>query len=363
MVNLSYEIADIPSTKRRSLALLWAVTTLSTCFGILFLGFLILGSAASQDFIVIEIYTYLPAIIAILFLFYFRTGPLSFYPFRYPGIHWIAFGVYYTALILILTISTGFLVGELTVNSTFTPIPGATTPVTTIAILDILLYLPFIGFILIFSPGGFIRILGEEYGWRGYLLPELVKSRPSLSLFLSIWIVGGVWFIYHIPFFTIFAPVQDINQMIFLFIGSAGVFFGANLAMVWAYLKTKNLWPALSLHYIWNLTSPVFTGNIYSQSNQLGLFNKSIDTLWLVNGEGLIGGTFHFLIGLVFFYLIIRDKDKLLSEYSQQEKYEIESFMQTSEPISIKLDTLKKAKKKQRSQNYKQRSSRKQRKK
>ena len=130
--------------------------------------------------------------------------------------------------------------------------------------------------------------------------------------------------------------------MFFLFLGSAGVFFGANITMVWAYLKTKNLWPALSLHYIWNLTSPVFTGNIYSQNNQLGLLNKNIDSLWLVNGEGLIGGFFHFLIGIIFLFLIFRDKDKLLSDYQQKEKEEIDKFMQTEpKPVAIKLESLK----------------------
>jgi len=175
---------------------------------------------------------------------------------------------------------------------------------------------------LLFSPGGFVHVIGEEYGWRGYLLPQLLKARPWLSILWSIFAVGFVWFIYHIPFFTIFAPVDSLYQKIFLLIGSAEVFFGANITMVWAYLKTKSLWPALSLHYIWNLISLMFNGNIYNSTNSLGLLNVSNDTLWLVNGEGLISGLFHFLIGLTFFVLILKNKEKLLADYQILESQE-----------------------------------------
>jgi len=301
---------------RTKLAILWIILTLLFCYAILFIGYLILGNEASSDFLVIEIYTYLPGIMAILFLLYFRTGTISNKPFQYPGFHWIAFGVYYTVLILTLTIITGLLIGELQINPNYTPLTEDFFVASTFnPFIDIIIYLPIVGILLLFSPGGFIRVLGEEYGWRGYLLPQLLKARPWLSILLSVWIVGFVWFIYHIPFFTIFAPVDNLDQRIFLLLGSAGVFFGANMTMVWAYLKTKSLWPALSLHYIWNLTSPIFTGNIYSSTNPLGLFNVSSDTLWLVNGEGLIGGLFHFLIGLIFFALIIKNKDRLLTDY------------------------------------------------
>ncbi len=36
----------------------------------------------------------------------------------------------------------------------------------TYAILDVVIYIIIVPFILIFSLGGFIRIIGEEYGWR-----------------------------------------------------------------------------------------------------------------------------------------------------------------------------------------------------
>ena len=103
--------------------------------------------------------------------------------------------------------------------------------------------------------------------------------------------------------------------------------------MTWAYLKTRSLWPALMLHYSWNLMAPVFTGNLYDGS--LGLLNPSINNLWLINGEGLIGGTFHFLVGLVFLYLIIRDRDTLFKDYKKMDD-EVRKNLQ-AQPKRIRL--------------------------
>lgn len=330
----SSDLKEYRPPQRFLLALLWSVITLGLCFLSLGLGFLVLGENASSDLIVINVYTFLPALVALAFLRYLHTGGLTIQPFRYPGFHYVAFGAYYTVVVLALTIAVGFLAGELSPNPNYTPIPEGT--LTGVPILDIAFYLPLFGFIALFSPGGFIRVLGEEYGWRGYLLPQLVKGRPWVPVMASVWLVGLVWFLYHVPFFTIFAPVEDPVELAFLLVGSAGVFFGANMAMCWAYLKTKNLWPALSLHYIWNLTSPLFTGNVYSKS--LGWLNPSFDNLWLVNGEGLIGGTFHLLVGLVFLYLIWRDKDELLKHYTSFELIEETSATYGEKKEQVKTD-------------------------
>jgi hypothetical protein len=44
--------------------------------------------------------------------------------------------------------------------------------------------------------------LGEELGWRGFLLPEMQKRFPAI---VSALIVGVIWFAWHIPLF--FAPI------------------------------------------------------------------------------------------------------------------------------------------------------------
>ncbi len=312
---------DLNPKNRFLLAILWSVATILTCYTFLYLSNQFLGTGQNAELISGDLYTFTPALMAVLFIILFKTDVLSFEQFRNPGLKWLSFGVIYTLVVLFLTIVTGFLIGGLTYNSKYTPYNGDLTGFTTgFQLLDVFSFFIIAGILLLFSPGGFIRIIGEEFGWRGYLFPELLKLHPKLSLVISTCIVGLVWFTFHLPYFTVLAVSGGIvssDKVIFLIIGSFGVFFGANWAMTWAYLKTRNLWPALMLHYSWNLISPVLTGNLYDAANPLGLLNPSISNLWLVNGEGLIGGSFHFLVGLFFLFLIIRDRDQLFRGYKK----------------------------------------------
>jgi membrane protease YdiL (CAAX protease family) len=313
---------QLDQKKRFFLAILWSTLTILICYISLYLGLTFLQPGSTTDLIIGNVYTFTPGLMVLLFIFFFKTEKFSLYQFRYPGIKWIAFGGIYTIIVLFLTILTGFLVGGFEIDTTYNPFNGDLQGFSTsVQVLDILLFFVIVGFLLIFSPGGFVRIIGEEFGWRGYLFPELLKIHPKITLVGSTILVGFVWFVFHIPYFSVLAPV-DPDKIIFLLLGSFGVFFGANWAMTWAYLKTRNLWPALTLHYTWNLAAPVFTGNIYSKS--LGWLNPSFENLWLVNGEGLIGGMFHFLIGLIFLYLIFRDRIELLIGYNSLKEPEIE---------------------------------------
>ncbi|MCW1954144.1 MAG: CPBP family glutamic-type intramembrane protease [Flavobacteriia bacterium] len=75
-------------------------------------------------------------------------------------------------------------------------------------IIGIALYSQFIGEIGDFDKMAFLSIptillaglyagpLGEELGWRGFLLPELQKKYTNLK---SAIIIGFIWFIWHIP--------------------------------------------------------------------------------------------------------------------------------------------------------------------
>lgn len=78
------------------------------------------------------------------------------------------------------------------------------------AIIGIGLYDLFIGDIGSFNKMAFLSIptvlwaglyagpLGEELGWRGFLLPEFQKTFSSLK---SAIIIGVIWFVWHIPLF------------------------------------------------------------------------------------------------------------------------------------------------------------------
>lgn len=314
----------LTSQNRFLLAMLWSVVTILCCYISLYLGLMFLGTGEYSDLITGEIYTLMPAFMAIVFIVVFKTDKLSWDRFRFPGLKWLAFGFLYTLIVITLTIITDYLIGGIKWNVNYNPYIGSGDTqsfATHNQVFDMVSFVIIIGFFLLFQPGGFDRIVGEETGWRGYLLPELIKLNPKLSIIISTVIVGLVWFCYHLPYFSILAVQKHIvapDKVIFTIIGALGVFLGANWAMSWAYLKTRSIWPALMLHYSWNLISPILTGNLYDGS--LGLFNNpSLHNLWLINGEGLIGGFFHFCLGLFFLFLIIRDRDTLLTSYNKQE--------------------------------------------
>jgi membrane protease YdiL (CAAX protease family) len=84
--------------------------------------------------------------------------------------------------------------------------------------------------------------LGEEIGWRGFLLPRLLP----LGQWQAILISGAVWGLWHAP-----AIVQGLNYpkhpiagipMMVVFCILSGVFLG------WLYLKTRSSWVAALAH-------------------------------------------------------------------------------------------------------------------
>jgi membrane protease YdiL (CAAX protease family) len=85
-----------------------------------------------------------------------------------------------------------------------------------------------------------IFALGEELGWRGFLLPKLMPLGQIPAVLIS----GGIWGFWHAP-----AILQGHNYpdnpilgtgMMIVFTILLGIFFS------WLYLKTKSPWaPAL----------------------------------------------------------------------------------------------------------------------
>lgn len=111
--------------------------------------------------------------------------------------------------------------------------------------LDKAFLLPLL-FLVILVLGG---PLGEELGWRGFLLPELLKSRGPLAA--SLW-VAAAWFLWHVPLFWLEGAAQK---------GASMALFGVSVAafsvlFTWVYLATsRSLLAALLLHTMVNLPS------------------------------------------------------------------------------------------------------------
>lgn len=109
-----------------------------------------------------------------------------------------------------------------------------------------------IAFAILLAP--FINVLfalGEELGWRGWLLPNLMP----LGQWKAILISGAIWGVWHAP-----AVVQGLNYpgypvagvfMMIVFCALLGTIFS------WLYLNTKSPWVAALAHGAINATAGI----------------------------------------------------------------------------------------------------------
>ncbi|MFC4119354.1 CPBP family intramembrane glutamic endopeptidase [Nonomuraea zeae] len=111
-----------------------------------------------------------------------------------------------------------------------------------------------------------IPALGEEWGWRGWLLPRLLTTNGVLaSLLLS----GAVWGVWHAPLTLLGYNYPRLGSWAALaFIGFcvlAGVLFG------WLRLRTGSVWPAVVAHASLNaVAGPVLLlGDAAAPPNEL----------------------------------------------------------------------------------------------
>lgn len=98
---------------------------------------------------------------------------------------------------------------------------------------------------------GLVFAMGEELGWRGYLLPQLVARLAPLPAMLAVGFLHGVW---HLPLLLGTPYYHSAGEPLFvvpLFLATltiAGTVFG------YLRLASVSVWPAAIAHAMWNLT-------------------------------------------------------------------------------------------------------------
>jgi membrane protease YdiL (CAAX protease family) len=122
--------------------------------------------------------------------------------------------------------------------------------------------------------------LGEEVGWRGFLLPRLLPLGQTKAMVVT----GVIWGVWHAPaiaqgFNYPQHPVLGIFMMV-AFTISFGIFLG------WLYFKTRSPWAPALAH-----------GTLNAVGGLPLLFMTSLNTLW--------GGTLTSLTGLVVVALFV----------------------------------------------------------
>lgn len=104
--------------------------------------------------------------------------------------------------------------------------------------------LPVIFVVLFFLGGSF----GEEFGWRGFLLPRLLHSRSAFSASL---VIGAVWSLWHLPLFWVKGTSQFTTPFWLYVVYITALAF----QYTWVYLRTGgNLFACLLLHTFTNMT-------------------------------------------------------------------------------------------------------------
>lgn len=96
---------------------------------------------------------------------------------------------------------------------------------------------------------GVATALGEETGWRGFLVPELAKVLPFTGVAL---LSGFIWAAWHYPI----TPVvyRDVGLPVwFWLLTFTFVAVAISFAQAWLRLKTGSIWPAVFLPASHNL--------------------------------------------------------------------------------------------------------------
>ena len=97
--------------------------------------------------------------------------------------------------------------------------------------------------------GGIFLALGEEIGWRGFLVPQLARLTTFTKTAL---ISGGIQAVWHWPFvlfagFTSAAPLWYALSILTITVTLAG------FAAAWLRLRSGSLWPVVLAHASFNL--------------------------------------------------------------------------------------------------------------
>lgn len=119
-------------------------------------------------------------------------------------------------------------------------LPAGLTP-------QMMLIIYFIGGLTIFNVlPGIITGFGEEFGWRGFMFPQLYGIKPWVAF-----IVGGlIWYVWHIPLVLVMPQVQDFTtaQTVLNVFVLAISSICTHTFLAYVYVKSQNVWVASVTH-------------------------------------------------------------------------------------------------------------------
>ena len=136
--------------------------------------------------------------------------------------------------------------------------------------------------VLVNPFGGILQCLGEEFAWRGYLLPKLSERFTPLQATLLTGVLWGVW---HSPFIAMGYnygsehPAAGILAMI-VFCTALGCVQG------WIFFRVRSVWPAALLHAAINGLDLCAPSELF-MSRPANMF-VGPDLIGLIGGAGIL---------------------------------------------------------------------------
>jgi membrane protease YdiL (CAAX protease family) len=131
-------------------------------------------------------------------------------------------------------------------------------------------------------------VLGEEIGWRGFLVPELAKFMSFANVALT---SGLIWSVWHWPIMFMGFYGNDVTPLYYqLFCFTLLI---VSWAVIMAYLrfKTNSLWTAVIFH---------MSGNVFLQNVFSPLTVENDRSAWYVDEFGAVPALVAFVFAIYF---------------------------------------------------------------
>ncbi len=224
------------------------------------------GGASSDDTFLILILMWIPGLIALLMRHLWRRN-LPAYGWEIPKFRW--FGVAYLIPLLVALIAYGaaWITGLSPLNipwaKLFPKIGNGT-----VGLISYIGIKATFGILI-----GSIAALGEEIGWRGLLVPCLIRAKIPAPLAIS----GFIWGVWHLPLLLwggyVTSDIPTISTAIFILATIVdGITYG------WIRLRSRSLWPAVLFHA---------SHNIFFQSVFETFTGESRYSKWILGEAGV----------------------------------------------------------------------------
>jgi len=136
-------------------------------------------------------------------------------------------------------------------------------------------------FLLLLSFNCFAA-LGEEIGWRGFLVPELSRSMGFTGLAL---LSGSIWTVWHFPL-IIFGTYHGTGSLWFSLAFFIPSVISAGVVLAWLRLASGSVWVAVLFHGFWNYFIqqfyPHLTVKTLAGDKMLGEFGWFVAIIYLI---------------------------------------------------------------------------------